>query len=208
MRISELAATTGVTIPTLKYYLREGLLHPGATESATRATYDDSHVERVRLVRTLVDVGRLSIDRVREVVSALEHPPATRHELLGTAHDVLRGPEQAAHDETVGGIAPEALEQLASLGSPPCSDSPAARQLGLALTAATTAGWPIETETLRVWATAMRSVAERDVRAELGAVSPADALRYAVIGNVLTDPVVIALRRVAQEQVSVEVVTG
>lgn len=208
MRISELAATTGVTIPTLKYYLREGLLHPGATESATRATYDDSHVERVRLVRTLVEVGRLSIDRVREVVSALEHPPATRHELLGTAHDVLRGPEQAAHDETVGGIAPEALEQLDSLGSPPCSDSPAARQLGLALTAATTAGWPIETETLRVWATAMRSVAERDVRAELGAVSPADALRYAVIGNVLTDPVVIALRRVAQEQVSVEVVTG
>ena len=36
----------------------------------------------------------------------------------------------------------------------------------------------------------------------------ADALRHAIVGNVLTDPIVIALRRVAQEQVSADVVAG
>ena len=35
-------------------------------------------------------------------------------------------------------------------------------------------------------------------------MSPGDALRHAIIGNVLTDPVVIALRRVAQEALSAQ----
>ena len=35
-------------------------------------------------------------------------------------------------------------------------------------------------------------------------MSPGEALRYAIVGNVLTDPVLLALRRVAQEAVSAE----
>lgn len=204
MRIAQLADATGVSIPTLKYYLREGLLHSGAAESATRASYDASHVERVRLVRTLIDVGRLSIERVREVVAALEHPPATRHELLGTAHDVLRAPDQPSLGSPAEGISPAALDQVAALGAPSCTDSPAARQLALALSAASAGGWPVGAQTLDVWAGAMRAVAEQDIGAALGSASSAEALRYAIVGNVLTDPIVIALRRVAQEQLSAE----
>jgi hypothetical protein len=51
---------------------------------------------------------------------------------------------------------------------------------------------------------ALRTVAETDVSAELATSSPADALTRAITGNVLTDPVVIALRRFAQEAVSAE----
>ena len=40
----------------------------GVLLSATRADYGESHVERVRLVRALIDVAGLSIGRVREVV--------------------------------------------------------------------------------------------------------------------------------------------
>lgn len=198
MRISELSERSGVTIPTLKYYLREGLLHPGELHGATRATYDDSHLERVRLVRTLVDVGRLSIERVREVVRAIDAPPAGRHELLGAAHEALR-PHPAS-----GAPAPEALERLAALDLPECAHSPASLQLAEALTAAAAAGWSIEPATLSRWLEAMRAVAETDVVAALGEVSPGDALRYAIVGNVLTDPVLLALRRVAQESVSAE----
>lgn len=198
MRISELSERSGVTIPTLKYYLREGLLHPGELQGATRATYDDSHLERVRLVRTLVDVGRLSIERVREVVRAIDAPPAGRHELLGAAHEALR-PHPAS-----GTPAPEALERLAALDLPECVHSPASLQLAEALTAAAAAGWSVEPETLARWLEAMRAVAETDVVAALGEVSPGDALRYAIVGNVLTDPVLLALRRVAQESVSAE----
>ena len=198
MRISELSERSGVTIPTLKYYLREGLLHPGELQGPTRATYDDSHLERVRLVRTLVDVGRLSIERVREVVRTIDAPPAGRHELLGAAHEALR-PHPAS-----GAPAPEALQRLAALDLPECAHSPASLQLAEALTAAAAAGWSVEPETLARWLEAMRAVAETDVVAELGEVSPGEALRYAIVGNVLTDPVLLALRRVAQEAVSAE----
>ena len=56
MRLAELSDTTGVTVATLKYYQREGLLHPGRPLSRTQADYDASHVERVRLVRALTEV--------------------------------------------------------------------------------------------------------------------------------------------------------
>src|SRR3954464_14004578 len=119
VRISQFSDATGVSIPTLKYYLREGLLHAGRSQGATRASYDDTHVDRVRLVRTLVDVGRLSIERVREVVQALENPPASRHELLGTAHGALRSALPVSPPSR--GV----LEQLAGLGLPECDQSPA-----------------------------------------------------------------------------------
>ena len=198
MRISELAEATGVSIATLKYYLREGLLHAGEARGATRADYDASHLERVRLVRTLIDVGRLSIDRVREVVTALDHPPQGRHQLLGTAHDVLRqAGAPPPPPETV-------TARLAALGLPDCVDSPASTQLAHALSAAEEAGWPLTDATLMSWYAAMTRVADADVVPELAAMSPGDALRHAIVGNVLTDPVVIALRRVAQEALSAQ----
>ena len=198
MRISQLSARTGVSIPTLKYYLREGLLHAGQAQGATRASYDESHVERVRLVRTLVDVGRLSIDRARGVVQALDDPPASRHELLGAAHEALRPSLPTATPD------PEALERLAGLGLPACEESPASLQLAQALTAAVAGGWTLDEATLATWTTAMRSVAQTDVVPELGSAPPGEALRYAIVGTVLTDPVLLALRRVAQEAVSAE----
>ncbi len=51
MRISELVARSGVPLATVKYYLREGLLMPGETTSATQARYDEQHVRRLALVR-------------------------------------------------------------------------------------------------------------------------------------------------------------
>jgi len=197
VRISELSERSGVTIPTLKYYLREGLLHAGASQGATRAAYDDTHLERVRLVRTLVEVGHLSIERIREVVHAIDEPPSTRHELLGAAHEALRPRSPSAPS-------PDAVAQVAALDLPECTNSPASLELAHALTAAAAGGWVIHGSTLELWLHALREVAETDVVAELGRASPGEALRYAIVGNVLTDPVLLALRRVAQESVSAE----
>ncbi|KRC89444.1 hypothetical protein ASE25_07510 [Terrabacter sp. Root85] len=199
MRISELAEATGVSIPTLKYYLREGLLHAGVAQGVTRASYDESHVERVRLVRTLVDVGRLSIDRVREVVHALDEPPASRHELLGAAHEALR---PHVTPGAAGDVTPESLERVRALGPPGCEHSPAGLQLAQALTAAAAGGWSVDDATLDTWHRAMLSVAETDVAPALATAPPEEAMRYAIVGTVLTDPVLLALRRVGQESVS------
>src|SRR3954447_3217506 len=89
MRISERSRVSGVPVATIKYYLREGLLPAGIPTSATSASYDERHVDRLNLIRALVDVGRVPIARVREVVTALEQPPTSWHDLLGAAPGAL-----------------------------------------------------------------------------------------------------------------------
>ena len=201
MRISELSQRTGVSVATLKYYLREGLVPAGVPLSATRADYGESHVERVRLVRTLIDVAGLSIDRVREVVQALSDPPTSRHGLLGIAHVVLRS-------SSLGGAATDArVRQLSDrlidgLGWRIGDDSVARAQLGAALDRARGEGLEISEGTFAVYARAALLMADQDVRDELGLESASEALRYVILGNVLSDPIVIGLRRLAQEHVS------
>ncbi|WP_341856715.1 MerR family transcriptional regulator [Brachybacterium sp. GPGPB12] len=85
MRISALSARTEVPIGTIKYYLREGLLAPGRQTSRTTAEYDESHVERIRLVRALTDAGGLGIAAVRRIVEVLDAPGPARLDLLATA---------------------------------------------------------------------------------------------------------------------------
>ena len=70
MRLAELCAETGVPPATVKYYLREGLLPVGERVSATRAEYGLAHVERLRLIRALVEGADVSIDGVRRIVEA------------------------------------------------------------------------------------------------------------------------------------------
>lgn len=200
MRMSALAERTGVPVATIKYYLREGLLPPGEARGATRADYDEDHVERVRLIRTLVTVGALSIERVRLVVAALDNPPATRHELLGTAHDVLR----PASDAGDAGDAAFAQTLVELLGWPVRPDSSAALQLASAVATARAGGWSCPDAMLVGWGSLARTIAETDVSEELAAMPPAEALQHAIVGTVLTDPILVALRRLAQEAVSAE----
>src|SRR6476646_5679834 len=179
MRISELSARSGVSVATLKYYLREGLLHAGVATSATSATYDDTHLERVRLIRALLESGGLTIAAARKVTDALDAPPPGRHSLLGVAEYAL----------------------LEALGwrVDPCA--PARQELESAITAAAAGGLDLSRRDLSAYARAMRRVAEVDVRG-VPRDSPAAALRHVVVGTVLVDPVLIALRRLAQEDVS------
>lgn len=199
MRISELAERTGVSVATLKYYLREGLLPAGESRGATRASYDEVHVARVRLVRALVTVGGLGIDQVREVVQALDDPPETRHELLGTAHRVL-----SPVRPRVGERSEPAEPLVAALGWRVNPDSAASRQVAAALATARAAGWQVSPEAFAAWAEAALVQARVDVRPSLADLSAAEALEFAILGTVLTDPVVLALRRLAQEAVSAE----
>ena len=85
MKISQLAEASGVSVATLKYYLREGLLHSGQVTSRTQASYDDSHLERIRLVRALTEVGGLSLAATARVLQAISAPSVERLGVLGAA---------------------------------------------------------------------------------------------------------------------------
>jgi len=196
MRISELGEATGVPVHTLKYYLREGLLMPGRATSRTRAEYGDEHVERVRLVRALVDQGGVSIAGVRAILDALDAPPPSRHDLYGVAACAMPTP---AGDRPVDAVAVALVEDLGWQVSP---DAPALHSLSAAVRAAEAAGVGLSPGLLRRYAEAMRGVADVDLTVAERASSPQEAMRTVVIGTVMVDPVLLALRRVAQEAVS------
>ncbi|MGO4340742.1 MerR family transcriptional regulator [Pedococcus sp. 2YAF34] len=196
MRISELAETTGVPVHTLKYYLREGLLMPGEATSRTRAEYGAEHVERVRLVRALVEHGGVGIAGVHSILAALAAPPPSRHELLGVAHCALPTPGDQ------GPVSDEVAALVDDLGWPVWPEAPALRALSAAVAAARAAGVELSTGSLRRYAAAMADVAAVDLDVALAAESPAAAMHTVVVGTVMVDPVLVALRRLAQESVS------
>jgi DNA-binding transcriptional MerR regulator len=193
VRISELAETTGVAVPTLKYYLREGLLMPGTSTSRTRAVYDETHVERVRLIRALIESGGLGITGVRAVVHALEDPPTSRHDFLGVAHRALPPPVEPMEPTQ------EVIGWMRDLGWESCLDSPLLGSLTRAVADARAAGVPLSTSDIADYAEAVRQIAAVDMAVAASAPSPAVALHTVVVGTVMVDPVIATLRRLAQE---------
>ena len=196
MRISELARQTGVPVATVKYYLREGLLHEGELTSVTQARYDESHVARLRLVRSLVGPGGLSIAVARDVLAAIDAPPPDTFDLLGVAAAAVRRPTQVRPH-------PEVHALMERWGWPVHEKECAEHQvLADALDALDGAGFEPPDGILDVYARAMDDVAA----AELAGVprdSVAAAVRYVVLGVVLQEPVLLALRRLAEAAAAV-----
>src|SRR5258705_5776809 len=85
MRIAELSQKSGVPVPTIKYYLREGLLPAGELTSPNQARYDDHHVQRLRLLRVVLDIRPLPRAPVRHLLVALREPDPDLHNVLAQA---------------------------------------------------------------------------------------------------------------------------
>jgi DNA-binding transcriptional MerR regulator len=196
MRISELARTADLTVATVKYYLREGLLPAGRRLSATQADYDDSHLARLRLIRALVEVAGLPLASVRQVLGAIDGDPDDVMTAVGTAHDALGRVGPATADEEPPERALAALERLEWSAYP---QSSAVRQLDAALAAAAAVGLAIDDGRLRAYADAALAVAREDI-ASVPSGSPEETAAYVVLGTVLYEPILLALRRLAQQQ--------
>lgn len=196
MRISELSRRSGVPVGTVKYYLREGLLPAGEPTSATQAQYGEEHVSRLSLIRALLGVGRLSVATARAVLSAVDDPNLSAHDRIGTAHGALppivvgEGPDLGA-----------ARSHIRRWGWEVQADSKALIMLAQALAALDAAGFDASEGRLDRYARSAHELGEEDV-AEVPSGSPDDAVRYVVLGTILMEPVLLALRRLAQEDVS------
>lgn len=205
MRISDLSRTSGVPLATVKYYLREGLLPAGTPTGANQATYDDSHLHRLRLVRALVEVAGLSLAQVAAVVACLDAPPTSWHEVLGAAHSALPphlDPLSPSDIDTS-----TAWRLVRSLGWQVDAASTAVSYLERALAGAAAAGMPPSDDHLAVYAAAARKVAEADV-AGVPTSSPEEATRYVVVRTIAYEQVLLALRRLAQVDASARRFTG
>jgi DNA-binding transcriptional MerR regulator len=72
VRLAELSRRSGIPRSTIKFYIREGILSPGAVHARNQASYGTQHLERLELIRALRDVAGLPLDVVGRVTAELD----------------------------------------------------------------------------------------------------------------------------------------
>ncbi|MDL2081383.1 MerR family transcriptional regulator [Streptomyces sp. GXMU-J15] len=207
MRLAELSERSGVSTATIKYYLREGLLAPGRQVNTTTSEYDEEHLRRLRLIRAMIQVGRIPVATVREVLTHVDDDSLPRTVRLGAAVWALpQVPEPDADDEFVQGSRVAMEELLGTLGwthaQSLASLSPAFRSLVVAAAALRRLGYDWSAERLVPYARLMHQVAELDLDFMEAHVSEAEKAEVAVLGVVLVEPMLRALHHLAQEEES------
>ncbi|MFI9049071.1 MerR family transcriptional regulator [Streptomyces sp. NPDC053427] len=202
MRIGELSRQTGVAVPTIKYYVREGLLPAGRLTSPNQASYDDTHARRLRLIRGLMDVGGLSVSAVREVLAAVDSTEKSVHKVLGAAQEAITPPsvgEPAGLAEARRTVA-ELVRRRGWRVEP--DNVTAAESLAVALATFQGIGHGAIEEVLDDYADACERIAATDL-AFVGRNAEVDTLvESVVVATVLGDAVLSAMRRLAHVDAS------
>jgi DNA-binding transcriptional MerR regulator len=205
MVISELARLSGTPAATIKYYVREGLLPAGERTGGNRTEYDDEHVHRLRLIRAMLEVGKLSTGSVAAVLEALDQPDRPLAETFEVAQRALA--RDAVPD--VADPSPEGLARVEALidrtgWADYCRDNVGAGIAAKAIDAFASAGYPMPDDYLDAYALAAEQVARADLGAVAAIEDPADRTELMVVGTVLGDTLSVGLRRIAQAHITAE----
>ncbi|MFD6657269.1 MerR family transcriptional regulator [Streptomyces parvus] len=202
MRIGELSRRSGVPVPTIKYYLREGLLAAGELTSPNQARYGPGHERRLRLIRALLDVGGLPLAAIGEVLRAMDDPGQPVHKVLGAAADRVT----PTGGEAAGPDLEDAREEVAELvrrrGWQADERGTAAESLAGVLCALRRAGHGGYIDLLDVYADAAEPIARADLDYVQRRVAREDLVESVVVGTVLGEAMFGALRRLAHIDVS------
>ncbi len=210
MRISELAATTGVSTPTIKWYLRIGLLPRGEPTARNQADYGPAHVHRLRLIRALLEIGGLSVADAQRILAVIDDPDVDLEQVMRVAHGALSG--TAGTPSALGIAAVDAIlerrDWCVAADSPARSELAAVLATMVALEGTEPAAVPPEAvpevartmaEELDPYAAAMDEIARNEVRS-LPDDAPRDVIvERMIVGTVLVDRLLGAVRRLAQE---------
>jgi DNA-binding transcriptional MerR regulator len=119
LRMGELAEASGVPAPTIKHYLREGLLPEPVKTSRNMAYYPPEFVDRIRLIKRLQEERFMPLKAIRAV---LEEDPARAEALLELEDQIIdralageRSRTSAAEVRKRYGVPREVLDRLAEL---------------------------------------------------------------------------------------------
>ncbi|MFC9641782.1 MerR family transcriptional regulator [Streptomyces mirabilis] len=199
MRMSELSRLSGVSVTTIKYYLREGLLPAGRQLSATQAEYDGNHLRRLRLIRALTGVRGLSVSTAREVLGALAEHTGDTHRLLGLTLGSI-GPVEDSAEDSADRAEVDAL--LGELSWDVHKSAPARATLAETLGSLRGLGVPLDQGALVPYARLAERTAALDLDQLDGIDDPLELAERALLLTVLLEPALMALRRMAQENES------
>ena len=202
MRMSELSERSGVAVPTIKFYLREGLLAAGERTSPNQAAYDDGHVDRLRLVRALIDVGGLSVAATSAVIAAIDTPEVPLHHAFEIAQNALPGVLPEGEEGPAGPGASAVQGELADRGWFVTRGNPGHPVAARVLDTYERLGLTNLHAVLPAYLDAAELIARADLDAVAAASHRAQMVETVVVGTVLGDSLLAGLRRIAQERES------
>ncbi|MFF2088083.1 MerR family transcriptional regulator [Nocardia sp. NPDC058176] len=209
MRISELSERSGIAVATIKYYLREGLLPAGERTSPNQASYGEDHLRRLRLIRAMIEVGGLPVATVGEVLAAVDSPELSMFKLLGVVQGSLSAPASAAPETEWDRAYATVRAEMDRRGWDMKPSRPAIETLTSVLVRLAQLGYADwGTTALPSFFDGARTIAENDVATALAAGGREDIIDAVVVLTVLGDTAVAAIRRIAQAQVSLELLAG
>ena len=120
LKMSELAEASGVPAPTIKHYLRVGLLPEPVKTSRNMAYYPPEFVERIKLIKRLQEERFMPLKAIRVL---LEEDPERAGAMLELEDQILdralageRSRTGAAEVRRRYGVPREALDRLAEIG--------------------------------------------------------------------------------------------
>ncbi len=119
LRMGELAEASGVPAPTIKHYLREGLLPEPVKTSRNMAYYPPEFVDRIKLIKRLQEERFLPLKAIKNV---LDEDPDRAEAMLELGDQILdralageRSRTSAAEVRKRYGVPREVLDRLAEL---------------------------------------------------------------------------------------------
>ena len=119
LRMRELAAASGVPAPTIKHYLREGLLPEPVKTSRNMAYYPPEFVERIKLIKRLQEERFMPLKAIKNV---LDEDPDRAKAMLELGDQILdralageRSRTSAAEARKRYGVPKEVLDRLAEI---------------------------------------------------------------------------------------------
>jgi DNA-binding transcriptional MerR regulator len=119
LRMRELAEASGVPAPTIKHYLREGLLPEPVKTSRNMAYYPPEFVDRIKLIKRLQEERYLPLKAIKNV---LDEDPDRAEAMLALGDQILdralageRSRTSAAEVRKRYGLPREVLDRLAEL---------------------------------------------------------------------------------------------
>jgi DNA-binding transcriptional MerR regulator len=197
--MAQLSTTSGVPVATIKYYLREGLLPAGERSGPNQSVYGPDHLRRLRVIRGLLEVGGLSIAAAQQVINAIDSDLGLAHTFEIAQRTVSPRVEQAA-------VSPEALAQVEAVleGWHVSPENPGRLAAARVLQTFSDLGQPDLSGWVPGYAQAALAVAEADLDEIDARADRESKTEMVVIGTVLGDALFAALRRAAQEHVSVQ----
>ncbi|MFC7549112.1 MerR family transcriptional regulator [Plantactinospora sp. GCM10030261] len=203
MRIAELSRRSGVPVPTIKYYLREGLLPAGELSSPNQASYAEAHLHRLRLIRALIELASVPVARVKSVLEAFDSKTMSTHDRIGTVHRAVTPSRQVtADDDTRAAATAQVREFVKGRGWIIDPDAPAIATLVDTITALRALDRAHLAEQLGTYAEAVERIAEMEVAATAARGEPDQIAESVVIGTILGETLISALRLLAHENLS------